>query len=103
MCGLPLTIVMFKRFVRAKTAQSKMISAISSAKSEIDSNRPVMLNIASSNQYNDHAVTAFRYEIYTAQGSSLTRTFFGVRDGYSSSSRYVCADEIVGLFITRVY
>jgi len=90
-----------------KTAQSSLL-AVSLAKSEINSNRPVLLGIASNYQYNDHAVTAFAWKIYMCYNTSdpdanMSMTFFRIRDGWSTATRYVCTDEVTGLFTTRVY
>lgn len=72
------------------------------AMSEIRSNRPVILGIAASAQYENHAVVATSYVQYDVDSPAQIRTFFGVKDGYTSETRYVDVNTIVGLYYIRI-
>ncbi|MBQ6670714.1 MAG: hypothetical protein IJM80_03720 [Firmicutes bacterium] len=86
-----------------KTASSSLL--LSSARTEISNNRPCLLNIATCDQYSDHAVTAFGWSCYYTPyeiDNPLLLYFYKVRDGYNSGARYVCDDSINGVFVTRI-
>lgn len=70
--------------------------------SEIRSNRPVILGIAASAQYGNHAVVATSYVQYDVDSPAQICTFFGVKDGYTSETRYVDVSTIVGLYYIRI-
>ena len=75
----------------------------SSGKKEISNDRPILLNIAYSEQYKDHTVTAYAWTQFDVEGEDMTFRFFKVRDGYTSSEdRYVNFETVIGSYITRV-
>ena len=95
-------------YALGKTASSTLV--LSKAIIEINNNRPCLLNIASSNPYSDHAVTAYGYAVYnltrTSDNYQKSITFYKLRDGYTSNNstnRYVCNDSITGVYVTKVY
>ena len=78
------------------------------AKGEIQNGRPCILNIASSDQYADHSVTAFAWASYLVPnvdvtGAGITYDFFKVVDGYDNprlARRYVNWNSVTVDFIT---
>ncbi len=87
-----------------KTASNTLLSY---ARTEINNDRPCLINIAYSNQYSDHAVSAFGYKRYkiirTSNNQSRTLTFYKVKDGFVTTTRYACDDSIVGVYVTKIY
>ena len=68
---------------------------------EINSGRPVLLNIAYSPQYRDHTVTAYGWEEYAPDnGRGRRLLFFRIRDGYTKEPRYLAYRRILGIFAT---
>lgn len=85
-----------------KTASSSLFSW-STGTSEISNNRPILLNIATSGQYEDHTVTAYAWTTFYIYDLNYESKYFKVKDGYASESRYVCYNTIAGSYITKVY
>lgn len=83
------------------TANSSLLTE-NVARNEINNGRPVLLNIAISEQYSDHTVTAFAWEDYLVSHYDLLITFFGVKDGYTAGTRYVCWSVGEVSFATKV-
>ena len=69
---------------------------------EIDDNRPILLNIASSEQYTNHTVMAIGWCKYvnTASGSPNSIRFYAVKDGYVTGTRFVNYETISISYIT---
>lgn len=72
------------------------------ATSEIRSNRPVILGIADSPQYKNHAVTAISYVQYDVDSPAHICSFFGIKDAYDSETRYVDFSTIDGMYYIRI-
>ncbi len=87
-----------------KMATSTLL--ISQARTEIDNNRPCLLNISHYNsQHIDHAVVAFGWLVYKVTMSGLNDTFFyfyKIKDGDCSGDRYCCQDAITLSFVTKI-
>lgn len=85
-----------------RTATLSSVNVWLGATGEIKNNRPVILGIATSQQYSDHAVTAISYIQYDVDSPAQICSFFGVKDGYTSSTRYLDATNVVGMYYTKV-
>lgn len=88
-----------------KTAASTLL--LSQAKTEIDNNRPCLLNIGFYGGVNvDHTVVAYGYRIYNVTYGSAVNTFFCfyvIKDGDCTGLRYACDESITFCFVTKVY
>ena len=105
-CAAPFIRKCLESLGLGMTARSTLL-AVRAAKSEIDHDRPALLNIAYSPQYRDHTVVAYGWAAFRSSGGRGTgkvRLFFRVRDGYTGTEdRWVCSSEIAGLFTTRIF
>lgn len=86
----------------SRTATLSTVNVWLSATGEIRNNRPVILGIATSQQYSNHAVTAISYIQYDVDSPAQICSFFGVKDGYSNSTRYLDVTNVVGMYYTKV-
>ncbi len=104
--GLTKTFVQdcFYYYGFSKIASSTPV--LSAAITEINNNRPCLLNILTCPQYYDHAVSAFGYSMYiltrTSDGHSISLTFYKIKDAFSFGDRYVCNSTMTGVYVTRV-
>ncbi len=86
----------------SKTVDSQLTFSWLNAQTEINNNRPFLLNIATSDQYQNHTVVATGYCSYLL-GSNPEYKFYKVRDGYINADRYVYQNSIIGDFITTFH
>lgn len=100
----PYVQLCINAFSLSKTASSSLLSW-STGTSEISNDRPVLLNIWYSEQYDDHTVTAYAWTRFSVLSGGLTEIirFFKVKDGYAAGSRYVNYETVTGSYITKVY
>ena len=66
--------------------------------SNIDNNRPFMFSLASGKYY-DHTVTVYGYKIYKNKRTNKQYTFLMLRDGWSSSVRYLAWTNTPGGYV----
>ena len=89
------------KFLGISGSAKSSIFARRNAVFEINSGRPVFLNIAYSRQYKDHTVIAYGWERYRIKGrGSRSILFFKIRDGYSKDTRYLVWKNVFGVFST---
>lgn len=79
---------------------------LSAAKTEINNNRPCLLNIGYyASVHVDHTVTAIGYRTYYLVGSggaTMDVTFYRVKDGDCSGDRFLYAAQILGVYVVKV-
>ncbi len=85
-----------------KTASSSLLSW-STGTSEISNNRPILLNIAFSGQYEDHTVTAYAWTTFYIYDLNYESKYFKIKDGHAAENRYVCYNTVTGSYITKIY
>lgn len=76
-----------------------------SACSQIDAQRPVLINIWNEpgSGYSDHTVVAYGWYTYVNDSSDEYR-FYKVRDGYeANAARYVDVERLGLYYITRIF
>ncbi len=85
-----------------RTASLSVVGVWLGATGEIKNNRPVILGIAASPQYSDHAVTAISYVQYDVDSPAQICSFFGIKDGYTADTRYLDANNVMGMYYAKV-
>lgn len=93
-----------KAFTTLDVKASSSLFSWATGTDEIDNNRPILLNIASSEQYDDHTVMAFGWCKYvnTSSGSPNSIRFYAVKDAYVTGTRFVNYETISISYITKV-
>lgn len=93
-----------KAFTALDVKASSSLFSWATGTDEIDNNRPILLNIASSEQYNNHTVMAFGWCKYVniSSGSPSSIRFYAVKDAYVTATRFVNYETISISYITKV-